>query len=92
MFGIRINAVVDPTEQFMVSIYFVVMLDGANSDTVLVYANKYNGIKSEIENLKTNEFKQVRTGIGRPPAVIDDRSYDVGDRICAEQVYIKRNV
>ncbi|EPB82406.1 hypothetical protein HMPREF1544_10864 [Mucor circinelloides 1006PhL] len=61
------------------------MLDGANSDTVLVYANKYNGIKSEIENLKTNEFKQVRTGIGRPPAVIDDRSYDVGDRICAEQ-------
>ncbi|KAL7335694.1 hypothetical protein PS15p_201129 [Mucor circinelloides] len=60
------------------------MLDGANSDTVLVYANKHNGIKSEIENLKTNEFKRVHTGIGCPPAVIDDRSYDVGDRICAE--------
>ncbi|KAL9545890.1 hypothetical protein PS6_007958 [Mucor atramentarius] len=62
----------------------IVMLDGANSDTVLVYANKHNGIKSEIENLKTNEFKRVHTGIGCPPAVIDDRSYDVGDRICAE--------
>lgn len=40
-------------------------------------ANGHNGIKSVIENLKTNEFKRVRIGIGRPPADIDDRSYDV---------------
>ncbi|KAI9487562.1 MAG: peptidyl-tRNA hydrolase-domain-containing protein [Benjaminiella poitrasii] len=40
-------------------------------------ANGHNGIKSVIENLKTNEFKRVRVGIGRPPADIDDRSYEV---------------
>lgn len=40
-------------------------------------ANGHNGIKSVIENLRTNEFKRVRIGIGRPPADIDDRSYDV---------------
>jgi PTH1 family peptidyl-tRNA hydrolase len=39
-------------------------------------ANGHNGVKSVIENLKTNEFKRVRIGIGRPPADIDDRSYD----------------
>ncbi|KAI7899560.1 peptidyl-tRNA hydrolase-domain-containing protein [Cokeromyces recurvatus] len=40
-------------------------------------ANGHNGIKSVIENLKTHEFKRVRIGIGRPPAEIDDRSYEV---------------
>lgn len=40
-------------------------------------ANGHNGIKSVIDNLRTNEFKRVRIGIGRPSADIDDRSYDV---------------
>jgi PTH1 family peptidyl-tRNA hydrolase len=40
-------------------------------------ANGHNGIKSVIDNLKTQEFKRVRIGIGRPPPEIDDRSYDV---------------
>lgn len=40
-------------------------------------ANGHNGIKSVIDHLKTNEFKRVRIGIGRPPADIDDRSYDI---------------
>lgn len=40
-------------------------------------ANGHNGIKSVIDNLRTNEFKRVRIGIGRPPSNIDDRSYDV---------------
>jgi PTH1 family peptidyl-tRNA hydrolase len=40
-------------------------------------ANGHNGIKSVIDNLKTNEFKRVRIGIGRPSADVDDRSYDV---------------
>lgn len=40
-------------------------------------ANGHNGIKSVIDNLKTNEFNRVRIGIGRPPAHIDDRSYEV---------------
>ncbi|CAO3639321.1 unnamed protein product [Mucor hiemalis] len=30
-----------------------------------------------IDNLRTNEFKRVRIGIGRPPSNIDNRSYDV---------------
>lgn len=40
-------------------------------------ANGHNGIKSVIDNLKTNEFNRVRIGIGRPPADVDDRSYEV---------------
>lgn len=40
-------------------------------------ANGHNGIKSVIDNLRTNEFKRVRIGVGRPSAEIDDRSYDV---------------
>lgn len=56
--------------------YTVVRLDDSNSDTVLVNANKYSGIKLVVESLKTNEFKPVRIGMGRPPAFIDDGSYD----------------
>lgn len=40
-------------------------------------ANGHNGIKSVIDNLRTNEFKRVRIGVGRPAAEIDDRSYQV---------------
>ncbi|KAI7897025.1 peptidyl-tRNA hydrolase-domain-containing protein [Mucor mucedo] len=40
-------------------------------------ANGHNGIKSVIDNLRTNEFKRVRIGVGRPAAEIDDRSYGV---------------
>ncbi|RIA93107.1 peptidyl-tRNA hydrolase [Glomus cerebriforme] len=37
-------------------------------------ANGHNGIKSVIEHLKTDEFRRLRIGIGRPPN--DDRTHD----------------
>ncbi|KAI9360625.1 peptidyl-tRNA hydrolase-domain-containing protein [Pilaira anomala] len=40
-------------------------------------ANGHNGIKSVIKSLRSEEFKRVRIGIGRPPANIDDRSYQI---------------
>ncbi|CAG8502078.1 20976_t:CDS:2 [Gigaspora rosea] len=40
-------------------------------------ANGHNGIKSVIDALKTNQFRRMRIGIGRPPKEIDDRSHDV---------------
>lgn len=40
-------------------------------------ANGHNGVKSVIDNLRSHEFKRVRIGIGRPPANIDDRSYEI---------------
>ncbi|CAG8538608.1 8516_t:CDS:2, partial [Cetraspora pellucida] len=40
-------------------------------------ANGHNGIKSVIDALKTNQFRRMRIGIGRPPKDIDDRSHDV---------------
>ncbi|KAI8071837.1 peptidyl-tRNA hydrolase-domain-containing protein, partial [Thamnidium elegans] len=40
-------------------------------------ANGHNGIKSVIDNLRSKDFKRVRIGIGRPPANIDDRSYEI---------------
>lgn len=57
--------------------YIVVILDDSNSGTILVNANEYSGIKLVIESLRSNESRRVRIGIDRPPADLDDRSYDV---------------
>jgi peptidyl-tRNA hydrolase, PTH1 family len=40
-------------------------------------ANGHNGIKSVAKHLRTDDFKRLRIGIGRPPKEIDDRSFDV---------------
>ncbi|KAI8580938.1 hypothetical protein K450DRAFT_235341 [Umbelopsis ramanniana AG] len=40
-------------------------------------ANGHNGIKSVAKHLRTDDFKRLRIGIGRPPKDIDDRSFDV---------------
>ncbi|KAG2184227.1 hypothetical protein INT44_009242 [Umbelopsis vinacea] len=40
-------------------------------------ANGHNGIKSVAKYLRTDDFKRLRIGIGRPPKDIDDRSFDV---------------
>ncbi|KAI8365349.1 peptidyl-tRNA hydrolase-domain-containing protein [Radiomyces spectabilis] len=40
-------------------------------------ANGHNGVKSVIQSLRTNEFKRVRIGIGRPPTDAGNRSPDI---------------
>lgn len=40
-------------------------------------ANGHNGIKSVAKHLRSDEFKRLRIGIGRPPKEVDDRSFDV---------------
>jgi len=40
-------------------------------------ANGHNGIKSVAKHLRTDEFKRLRIGIGRPPKEVDDRSFDI---------------
>ncbi|CAG8533342.1 3286_t:CDS:2 [Acaulospora morrowiae] len=40
-------------------------------------ANGHNGIKSVIESLRTDSFRRLRVGIGRPPQNIDDRSHEI---------------
>lgn len=40
-------------------------------------ANGHNGIKSVAKHLRTDDFKRLRIGIGRPPKEVDDRSFDV---------------
>ncbi|CAM0135642.1 hypothetical protein VKS41_005294 [Umbelopsis sp. WA50703] len=40
-------------------------------------ANGHNGIKSVAKHLRSDDFKRLRIGIGRPPKDVDDRSFDI---------------
>ncbi|CAB4393220.1 peptidyl-tRNA hydrolase [Rhizophagus irregularis] len=40
-------------------------------------ANGHNGVKSVIDHLKTDEFRRLRIGIGRPPGEINDKTHDI---------------
>ncbi|KAF7731405.1 peptidyl-tRNA hydrolase protein 1 [Apophysomyces ossiformis] len=40
-------------------------------------ANGHNGIKSLVQSLRSDAFKRVRIGIGRPPTAEDNRSPEV---------------